>query len=444
MLKRIHIKGYKSLQDVELDLPPLAVVFGPNAAGKSNFLDALQLLSRLATSRTLRDAFAPPYRGKPLESFSFGRDGLRGLLGRKQLRLSMEADIELSETLVDAVNGEIQQMRGSWPSPPGGGATAGRSALPPVSVRERNLRYRLEVEMAPKSGELRLHDEYLGALTRNARPKRIRPFLERHDDLILLRRDGEQDQVRYGRKDCSVLSQPHYPPQHPQVLAARREFESWRFHYLEPRERMRSEDPVGEVRRIGPMGEGLAAFLNTLKSSAPKQFQALEKALRALVPNVDGIDVKVNDHGEAEICLKENGSEVSARLLSDGTLRMLGLLALTGAVDVPTLVGFEEPENGVHPGRIDLIASFLNARRMTGQTQFIVTTHSPVLPDLLPNDSLLVAGRQGGHTRIEPFSDWGPDGRREHINEALGNERPDTTQEPLPISRRLLRGDFDA
>ena len=207
---------------------------------------------------------------------------------------------------------------------------------------------------------------------------------------------------------------------------------------------MRSEDPVEEVRRIGPMGEGLAAFLNTLKSSAPKQFRALEKALHALVPNVDGIDVKVNDYGEAEISLKENGSEVSARLLSDGTLRMLGLLSLTGAVDAPALVGFEEPENGVHPGRIDLIAGFLNTRRMTGQTQFIVTTHSPILPDLLPNDSLLVAGRRGGHTRIEPFAAWGPAGRRKHIDEALRDDRPDADEEPLPISRRLLRGDFDA
>ena len=140
--------------------------------------------------------------------------------------------------------------------------------------------------------------------------------------------------------------------------------------------------------------------------------------------------------------MKENGSGVSARLLSDGTLRMLGLLSLTGAVDAPTLVGFEEPENGVHPGRIDLIAGFLNTRRMTGQTQFIVTTHSPILPDLLPSDSLLIAGRQGGHTRIEPFAAWGPAGRRRHIDEALRNNRPATEEEPLPISRRLLRGDF--
>ncbi|MCE2464438.1 MAG: AAA family ATPase, partial [Dehalococcoidia bacterium] len=60
MLKRIHIKGYKSLEDLDVTLSPLTLLFGPNAAGKSNFLDALQLLSRMATSRTLREAFEPP------------------------------------------------------------------------------------------------------------------------------------------------------------------------------------------------------------------------------------------------------------------------------------------------------------------------------------------------------------------------------------------------
>ena len=57
MLSRIRIRNYKSLVDVEISLDSLVVLFGPNGAGKSNFLDALQLLSRLAVSRTLKDAF---------------------------------------------------------------------------------------------------------------------------------------------------------------------------------------------------------------------------------------------------------------------------------------------------------------------------------------------------------------------------------------------------
>jgi len=78
MLKRIKIQGYKSLVDVEVHLQLLTVLFGPNASGKSNFLDALQLLSRIASSQKLHDAFEPPYRGNALESLSFGKEGVQG------------------------------------------------------------------------------------------------------------------------------------------------------------------------------------------------------------------------------------------------------------------------------------------------------------------------------------------------------------------------------
>lgn len=51
VLDRIQARGFKSLHDVELRLAPLVVVFGPNAVGKSNLLEALMLLGRLVTER---------------------------------------------------------------------------------------------------------------------------------------------------------------------------------------------------------------------------------------------------------------------------------------------------------------------------------------------------------------------------------------------------------
>lgn len=62
MLKRVKIQGYKSLVDVEVNLQPLCVLFGPNASGKSNFLDALQLLSKIVSAKTLKDEFDYPYQ----------------------------------------------------------------------------------------------------------------------------------------------------------------------------------------------------------------------------------------------------------------------------------------------------------------------------------------------------------------------------------------------
>ena len=203
---------------------------------------------------------------------------------------------------------------------------------------------------------------------------------------------------------------------------------------------MRAVNPVKEVRHIGLMGEELASFLNTLKALDPRQFQAVEKALHTVMPNIEGIEVEVSDLGEVELRLKERGVAIPARVLSEGTLRTLGLLALTGVKDAPAVVGLEEPENGIHPRRIQLIAELLNTRASLNQTQYIVTTHSPILPDLVEDQSLFVVRQIEGQTRIDPFRTWGPLARGASIERSLD----DSQREGLPVSERILRGDFDA
>ncbi len=431
MLTRIHIRGYKSLDGCTVRLAPLTVLFGANAAGKSNFLDALQLLSRMAAGPTLKDAFDPPCRGKPLESFTLGGGGLKGLLARDRLSFSIEADLRLSDAVVDAVEREIRTLR--QPGRDGAPDDRGRHA---VRVRERDLRYRIEVEMIPRTGVLRVADEYLGALNREGEPKRTRrPFLERQGDRLHLRHEGQSHPTYIERfLDRSILSMPHYAPHHPHLSAARRELAGWLFFYFEPRERMRASSPVKETRHIGPMGEELASFLNTMKANDPGQFKGVEKALHLLIPSIEGIEVEIGEIGEVEIRLRENGAAIPARAVSEGTLRMLGLLALAGANEAPTLVGFEEPENGIHPRRIELVAELLKTRQSQGSAQTIVTTHSPILPDRLPEESLYVVRRDNGRTDITPLSAWGP----------LAKRTDTEADDPLTVSARIMRGDFDA
>ena len=439
MLTRIRIQGYKTFHDVEVRLSPLAVMFGPNAAGKSNFLDALQLLAKLGTSRTVKEAFDAPCRGKPLESFTIGERGIRGLIEQERLSFSIEADLHLSDAVVESVNRDIREMRR-----PGTEGHDGGSGKALSRVRERDLRYRIEVEMLPRSGILRVADEYLTALNSRGEPTgKRRPFIERQGEKLHLRLERQAHPTYYDRYlDHSILSMPHYPPHYPHLVAARRELESWWFFYFEPRERMRAANPVKEARHIGLMGEELAAFLNTLRAQEPRQFAAVEKALRMLMPQMDGIEVEVSDLGEAELRLREGGIAIPARVLSEGTLRMLGLLALVGVKSPPALVGFEEPENGIHPSRIEVIAELLRTRASLGQTQYIVTTHSPLLPDRMPDDSLLVVRRVNGRTCIDPFAEWGPLGPIDHtgdIHDVLSDK-----DDELPVSERILRGDFDA
>ena len=436
MIRRIHIQRYKSLRDVDVTLKPLSVLFGPNAAGKSNFIDALQLLSRIAGSRSLKEAFEPPYRGKPMESFSFDETGLEGLMKKESVSFQIEADIELSPAVIAAVNKEILEAK-RGPAD----ANGSDSKKPASFIHHKILRYRIEIGISPRSGVLHVSDEYLVALGQDGEPiSRPKAFLEKVNQRIHLRMEGQSHPTYFDRYlDHAIVSRPHYAPHYPHLTALKKELQSWFFYYFEPRERMRAPTSVKEVRHIGLMGEELAAFLNTLSNLDPPQFKTVEKALHSLIPSITGIRTQVNKVGEVELSLMEGAVEMPARVLSEGTLRALGLLALSGVKEPPALIGFEEPENGVHPRRIRDIAKILESRAESGNTQLIVTTHSPILPDHIPDESLFVCQKKSTGTIIEPFSVWGPLGRRSEIDDALEEE-----VEPLPISQRLLRGDFDA
>ncbi|MEK7755050.1 MAG: AAA family ATPase [Acidobacteriota bacterium] len=439
MLNRIRIRGYKSLTGVDVKLEPLSVLFGPNGSGKSNFLDALQLLSRMSASRTLKEAFDPPYRGTPLESFTFGPGGMAGLLEKENLTFSIQADVELSPAVVRSVNRQIREMKGGKTQDESG--PDGSGARGSGFIFWKRLRYRLEVRALARSGVLRVEDEYLAALNRQWEPvSRPMPFVERHEaGRIHVRMEGQGHPAYYERGlDHTILSRPLYPPHYAHVVAMRQELASWLFFYFEPRERMRALNPVKEVRHIGLMGEELASFLNTLRALDEPQFKAVEKALHMIIPSVTGIDVQVNNLGQVELRLLEDGTPVPASVVSEGTLRILGLLALRGVKEPPALIGFEEPENGIHPRRIRMIAELLKTPAAIADTQLIVTTHSPILPDLIPDESLYVCRKEDGRTVIEPFSAWGPIARRAEIDTALDSE-----EASLPVSQRILRGDFD-
>jgi predicted ATPase len=166
--------------------------------------------------------------------------------------------------------------------------------------------------------------------------------------------------------------------------------------------------------------------LNTLRALDEAQFKALEKALHLLIPEITGIDVDVNNRGEVEVRLMQGPTPLPASVLSEGTWRMLGLLALGGAKETPALLGFEEPENGINPQRLDLIASLLTNLTYS-DTQVIVTTHSPTLLDALPQESLVVQQR-AGKTSIDPLA-------------RFDKSAPSSTNRL--ISERLLRGDFN-
>ena len=415
MIKRVKLKGYKSFENFEIYLKPLTVLFGQNNAGKSNFLDALMLLSRTAACRTLQEAFEPPYRGSHLESFSFGPDGVKGLMKKESASFSMEVDVELSPVVISRVNRQIVEMKRSRDN---------HDEEEPGFVKEKNLRYNIKIEILPASGILRVSDECLEAIRRDGKPKASRrPFMEKVGKEIHLRMEGHSHPIYYDiHLDRSILSTPLYAPHYPHMVAMQQELWSWNFSSFEPRDRMRMSNPVKEVSHIGFMGEELAPFLNTLKTIDMKQFESMVESLRRFMPSMSGVEVDVNDTGNVVLHVLDDKKNVPSGVMSEGILRILGLLALWGVKDTPSVIGIEEPENGLDPHRIKIAAELLKNRAVAGKTQVIVTSHSPVLTDIMPDEYLYICRKIDGETIIEPFSNWGPLSRKLVIDRAFGNE----------------------
>lgn len=346
MLRRIAIEGFKSLAKIDLELPQLVVLFGPNAAGKSNLLDAIQTLARAGTERTLGDALKRPIRGFPAEAFTLPAGGLPELLTTPSARFSIEADLEI-----------------------------------PYESRKSpdRIRYRMGIEIDPDAGVLTLADEDLTRTTQRWQPK-DNPRIETVGEEVHIRRSGGGGAPRHdplGVNHTYLSDTRLSGASYPLFDVLRNEFASWRTHYLDPQTTMREGEPPREVSDIGVRGEHLAPFLYGLKTRRKKEFEAVRRALRSVIPAVTSFDVDLDTkRGTLDIQIEQDGTMFSSRVISEGTLRVLGICAIA-VTSTRGLIAFEEPENGVQPQRLDRIAELLTSVSRRGDAQLVVTSHSP-------------------------------------------------------------------
>ena len=418
MIKRIRIKGYKSFQDFNLELKPLSVIFGPNASGKSNLLDAIYLISRVATCKNLKEAFEG-HRGLPLESFYYGDKGYDQLLKKKQIALSFEVDVKISDAVIDKMSKIIREKRRGIES-----SHSGKKL-----ITERFLRYHISIEALPHTGYLRVIDEKLTALRKNGKEKKRSPFIERMANRIHLRMEGQAHPTYHEvGLDHTIVSTALYEPHYPHIAAFRAELANWQVYYLEPKALMREEVPLAKVENIGPRGENLAAFVNTLRYANEKAYRNFNLTLNRILPTESHVEVEHLTEGRLSLRLYENGIPYSARLISEGTLRLIGLLAAIHPTNPGTMIGYEEPENGVHPVRLKIIADLLKGTVLNYAKQIIVTTHSPIFPGYFGDSDLFVCRKENGQSVINPFRTFGPLFKRRDIDRALED--------------RILRGDF--
>lgn len=192
--------------------------------------------------------------------------------------------------------------------------------------------------------------------------------------------------------------------------------QSWRIYHFH------DTSAAANVKRIGAINDNLflrsdagnlAAFLYRLKAESPTEYARIRDCVRLVMPSFDDFLLRPSPLEPNSIALewREQGSDYPfmAHHLSDGTLRFICLATLLLQPSLPSTVLIDEPELGLHPYAIQMLASLL--RSASTRTQLIIATQSVLLIDQLDLEDLIVVERSGGASTFkrlqrEEYEHW--------------------------------------
>ena len=347
-LKKIHIKNFLSLQDIELSLKPLTVLVGPNASGKSNVLHALNLLRTMVTTDDL-----PPVE--------FVKDRLWAG-GASHITFQLHAEVETTLTVyqlkftADADNPFVSEQL-SINDVKVIGIQSGQGVVRDEDG-ENETRYTSN-KLALQSAGAYGNKPITGALTKFVKEWKFYNF--------------RPDAIRDG---LTVFSS--------------------------------DTKDVGESPKLDSHGYRLPEVLSDWHENIPESFRNVSESL-ASSTNI-GIDCRPTNGDNHLYLLEGYENPIPLQRASDGTLRLVAYYALLNQAELPPLVAIEEPERSLHPGALENVAYVLE--QLAERTQVIITTHSSQLLDAFSSDklesflgALLLSNRPGLGTEVIDLED---------------------------------------
>jgi predicted ATPase len=396
MLTRLKVRGFKSLEDIEVCFGPFTCVAGVNGVGKSNLFDAIMFLRDLADTSIIDAATR-------IRNSDRRRINLSALFTRKANVQAKIMEFEVDFLVGDKVVDDF-----------------GREAKPKVTY----LQYKLQLRYVPANGVnpegIELAYESLDFIQKGEAKRRLgfpvsQEFFESiyqgssRIDFIYM--DKDNPSIAKVRQDGGASGQPISIPidkaertilsnintiDRPTALAARREMQSWINLQLESSS-LRKPDDFSAISRVSPTGEHLPATLHRLK-----KFDEVAAQLANLLPDIKSLNVDLDERRELKTLYLETVSSIrhEARALSDGTLRFLALAIIGADPDAGGVICLEEPENGIHPARIPAIVELLGDMAVDPQyaigpdnplRQIIINTHSPLVIQKLQTQDIIVS-----------------------------------------------------
>lgn len=350
VIKRLTIRNYRVLRDVTFaDLTPLTVLFGPNGSGKSTVFDVFAFLHEVFTTNLRR---AWDRRNRIGEIRSRASDG------------PVEFELKYRER----------------PS-------------------SRLVTYRLAID--EEGGVPLVVDETMRWSTapKQGRPKEILKF-SRGGGFVYDEQRGDYLEESLDSADLLAVSTLGQLGRHPRVAALRRFIAGWYLSYVSANS-TRAVPDAGPQERLSATGDNLPNVIQYLQERHPDLLRTIFQVLGERVPALESVLPELLPDGRLLLRLKDRPFDepILAKFASDGTLKLLAYLTVLYDPSPAPIIGIEEPENQLHPRLLPLLAD--EARRAAGgQSQLLVTTHSPYFVDALrPRELWLLYRGDDGYAR---------------------------------------------
>ena len=188
----------------------------------------------------------------------------------------------------------------------------------------------------------------------------------------------------------------------------------YHFHDTSPTAPMRRYEIVEDNKRLRENASNIAPFLLNLRDRYPRNYDEIRESVRIVMPFFDDFildPVQMGDASKVRLTWKQKGSDFPMQPyhLSDGSIRFICLAAALIQPDPPSTIVIDEPELGLHPAAISILAELLRAA--SKRSQIIAATQSPLLIDQFGIDDIIVMGREKGasvlkHLDPDSFSVW--------------------------------------
>ena len=344
-LRSVKIEGFRSIKRMELELRPVNLCIGANGAGKSNLVAFFKMMNELMGGR-LQQYIATT--GRATGNLHFG----------PRVTPQFEAQMEF-----EAENGtDIYQIRMFH--------AAGDSLI----FAEEVISFHQTGYVTPK----------LISLGAGHQEAHVREFSE--DEPL-------QNALRNFLNHCRV----------------------YHFHDTSQTARIRQFCYVGDNRWLMPDAANLAAVLYRLKSENDVVYRRIVRNVAQVAPFFVDFDLEPSGANRMDIILnwRHRNSDLvfGPHQLSDGTLRAICLIALLQQPkeDLPYVIVVDEPELGLHPHALDLIASLFQT--VSEHVQVLVSTQSSTFVDAFEPEDIVVVEREGeattfGRPDAEKLSEW--------------------------------------